>query len=285
MGISAYAIWGGVIPLYLKALHPLTAPSILALRILWSLIFLVLLAIAARSRTIFDVLRQPRMIGALVVTSMLIGANWLIYIYMINAGHVLQASLGYFINPLLNVLLGVVILRERLGRAEAAALLLAAIGVAAYAIWQQTMPILPLSLACTFGLYGLVRKMIPVEALDGLLIETAILAPFALGWLLTHGGFDLPASGPSLPLVAASGIVTAAPLLLFNAAARHVRYADLALMQYLSPTLQLLAAVLVFGEPLLPIHLIAFAFIWTGLLIYATVNWRRGRATLPTPPE
>jgi len=218
-------------------------------------------------------------------TSLLIAINWLVYIYAVETGHVMQASLGYFINPLINVLLGVGILRERLGRTEIVAVALAATGVAILAIWQQAVPVIPLTLAISFGLYGLARKMIPVGASDGLLIETMLLAPAAAIWLATHQGFALPADGPPSWLVAAAGIVTTAPLLLFTGAAKRIRYADLGLLQYIGPTLQLLLAIFAFGEPLRPIHMLTFALIWSGLLIYASATWRRARAAPPMPPE
>ena len=286
MGIAAYACWG-LLPIYLKALQPIGAISILAYRISWSLLFMGLLALAMRrGKHIAEICRQPRLLLMLVVSSLLIGVNWAVYIWAVNNGHVLQASLGYFINPLLNVLLGVLILRERLGRPEAAAIAIAATGVVALAIWQQALPIVPLVLALTFSFYGLVRKMIAVDAIEGLLIETVILTPIALYWLATHDGGTLPpAPHLSWLLVALSGIVTAVPLLLFTAAGKRIRYADLGLLQYISPTTQMSLAVLVYGEPLLPIHLFTFAMIWLGLAIYGTVSWRRGRATPPALPE
>jgi chloramphenicol-sensitive protein RarD len=283
MGVVAYAIWG-LLPIFLKLLRPLGVVDILAYRILWSLLLLLAIAIAwKRGGQFMAVVRRPRLIATLCLSAALIGANWLIYIHAVNSGHVLDASLGYFINPLVNVLLGMVVLRERLGRTELAAIALAAVGVATLAIWQQALPLVSLALALTFAFYGLVRKMAPVDSLEGLLVETLLLMPLALGWLLLHGSLLPPPGSPPLWLIASSGLVTATPLLLFAAAAKRIRYADLGLLQYLAPTLQLACAIF-YGEPLLPIHMVAFAFIWGGLLIYAIATWRRSRVT-PMAPE
>jgi chloramphenicol-sensitive protein RarD len=278
MGVSAYAMWG-LLPAYLKLLRPLPPVDILSHRIIWSLLLLAIVAVVMRrGADLLRVVRSPRLLATLTASALLICANWLLYVYAINSDHVLQASIGYFINPLVNVVLGVIVLRERLGRVEVAAVLLAATGVAALTIYQHAVPLLSLALALTFGLYGLVRKMAPVDALEGLLVETALLGPLALAWLLSPAGAGLPAAGPSLLLVASSGLVTAAPLLLFAGAAKRIRYADLGLLQYLAPSLQLLLAVAMFHEPLLPIHLVTFAFIWSGLALYASASWRRARA-------
>lgn len=285
MGVGAYTFWG-VLPLYLKALLPLSASTILAHRIMWSLLLLALIAIAyRRGAAALAAIRHPRIALALIFSTLLIAANWLLYIHMVNTGHAIQGSLGYFINPLLNVVLGMIFLRERLGMAETIAVLLAAAGVVALAVEQQTIPVMPLALALSFGLYGLVRKMIGIAPIEGLLIETLLLAPFALGWLL----FASPPSvglGPMPPLwlLALSGVMTTLPLLLFNGAAQRIRYSDLGLLQYIAPSIALLIAVYVFGEPLLPIHFVTFGLIWSGLLVYAVATWHRGRV-IPMVPE
>lgn len=285
MGVATYVLWG-VLPIYLKMLQPMAPTAILAYRVLSSVLLLALITLALKSGgAVLAALRRPRIALALVVSTLLIGANWLIFIHAINGGHAIQAGLGYFINPLLNVLLGTVFLRERLGMAETIAVLLATAGVVALAIAQQAVPVIPLALALSFGLYGLVRKMIGVPPVEGLLIETMLLAPLALGWLLIVGAARVgPGPMPPFWLIALSGAVTTLPLLLFNGAARRIPYSQLGLIQYIGPTIQLIVAVQVFGEPLLPIHLLTFALIWTGLIIYAVATWRRGRAT-PVMPE
>lgn len=286
MGIGAYALWG-VLPLYIKALRPLPATDILSHRVLWSLLLLALIALLyKRGGAALAALRRPRIALALLASTLLIGSNWLLYIYAVNSGHTLQASLGYFINPLVNVLLGVIILRERLGLPEMIATGLAATGVAVFTIELHAIPYMPLALALTFGLYGLVRKMIGIGPVEGLLVETGLLAPLALGWLLLGSAGAPAGSGPLPPLwlLVFSGLMTTTPLLLFNGAAQRIRYSDLGLLQYIGPTIQLIIAVRIFGEPLLPVHILTFALIWTGLLIYAVTTWHRGRVT-PVLPE
>ena len=266
--VVAYTIWG-LLPAFLKLLAPLPAPDILAHRILWSLLLLVALAIGLkRGGALRRVVATPRLLLALTATAVLIAANWLCYIIAVNGGNVAQASLGYFINPLVNVALGVVILRERLGRIERVAVGLATLGVIFLAYEQGGVPVIPLALAFTFSIYGLIRKMTPVDPLDGLLVETAILAPLSLAWLLVAG--TALTAGPAWPLLPAAGVVTAIPLVLFAAAAKRVRYSDMGLLQYIGPTLQLVLAVGVYGERLRPVEWAAFGLIWIALGIYAT---------------
>lgn len=275
-GVAAYAMWG-LLPIFLKLLKPLPAPDILAHRILWSLVLLVVLAIVFRhGAALRRIVTTPRLMLALAATATLIAINWLCYIIAVNSGHVAQASLGYFINPLVNVLLGTLILRERLGRIEGVAVALAACGVAFLAYEQGGVPIIPLTLAFSFGAYGLIRKVTPVDALDGLLIETAILTPPSILWLALAG--TSLAAGPPFALLPIAGVITAIPLMLFAAAAKRVRYSDLGLLQYLAPTLQLILAVAVFGEVLAPAQWAAFVLIWVSLAIYlagATLAARR----------
>ncbi|KKC27080.1 EamA family transporter RarD [Sphingomonas sp. SRS2] len=286
MGVGAYGLWG-VLPLYLKALLPLSSMDILSYRILWSLLLLALIALVyKRAGAALGALRRPRIALALLATTVLAAGNWLLYIHAVNSGHALQASLGYFINPLVNVLLGMVFLRERLGRAEAVAVLLAAAGVAALTIEQGALPVMPLALGFTFSLYGLIRKVIGIAPVEGLLIETGLLAPLAIAWLL-FASTPPPADAgplPSLPMIALGGVMTTVPLLLFNGAAQRIRYSELGLLQYIGPTIALLIAIYVFGEPLLPIHILTFGLIWTGLVFYAAATWHRGRVT-PALPE
>jgi len=266
--VAAYAIWG-LLPAFLKLLKPLPAPDILAHRILWSLLLLVVLATLLRhGAALRRIVTTPRLMLALTASATLIAINWLCYIIAVNSGHVSQASLGYFINPLVNVLLGTLILRERLGRIEGVAVALAACGVAFLAYEQGGVPVIPLTLAVSFGGYGLIRKITPVDAMDGLLIETAILTPPSILWLALAG--SSLADGPAFALLPAAGIVTAIPLMLFAAAAKRVRYSDLGVLQYIAPTLQLILAVAVYGEVLPPAQWVAFGLIWISLAIYLT---------------
>ena len=268
-GLGAYFTWG-FLPLYLKMLGDVPAPEVLAHRILWSVLLLAGLVVAGRRwQPLLALARDPRTIMLLGFTALLIGVNWLIYIWAVNAGHVLETSLGYFITPLLNVTLGVIVLRERLRRAQIGAVGLAAIGVAILAIGQGGLPWIALALAFSFSLYGLIRKIAPADPLTGLLAETALLAPLALIYLATFGAGSFGQSGSTDALLILSGLITAAPLLMFAAAGKRLRYATLGLLQYIAPTIQFLLAVLLFKEPLSAAHIVTFACIWIGLAVYA----------------
>ncbi len=281
LGVAAYLLWG-VMPLYFKALAHVGPVEIVAHRIVWSLVFLaVLIVLWRRWPATRAALANPRALGLLALTAALIAANWLIYVYAVVSGHVLESSLGYYLNPLVNVLLGVLLLKERLGRLQVAATLLAGAGVLVLAAGAGAGLWISLALAGTFAGYGFLRKIAPVDALEGLSIETVILAPVALGWLLWlegtgAGGFL--ASGPTTALLLAlGGAVTAVPLLLFTAAARRLPYSTLGFLQYLAPSLQFLLAVLAFGEPLTRAHAICFGAIWTALALFTFDGLRAAR--------
>ena len=269
-GLGAYFTWG-FLPLYLKAVASVPAVEVLAHRVIWSLLLLAALVVAMRRwQPLVRLARDPRTLMLLGLTSLLIGVNWLIYIWAVNSGHVLETSLGYFINPLVNVALGVLVLRERLRKAQIGAVSLAALGVAILAIAQGSLPWISLALAFSFSLYGLIRKMATADPLTGLLAETALLAPVALAYLAMIGGGRFGAGSLSIDLLLIlSGVVTAAPLLMFAAAGKRLRYATLGLLQYIAPTIQFLLAVLLFKEELGTAHLVTFACIWVGLAIYA----------------
>ena len=288
-GLGAYAIWG-VMPLYFKALAFVPATEIVAHRILWSLVLLALLAsLWRRWPAIAAAFSAGRIVVTLMVTSLLIAINWLTYIYAVVSGHVLEASLGYYLNPLVNVLLGVVLLNEKLSRPRVAATLLAAAGVAVLAAGAGSGLWISLTLAASFGLYGFVRKVAPVDALEGLSIETAMLAPIALGWILWlhqagSGSFGAFGWGSDALLVL-GGAVTAVPLLLFTAAARRLPYSTLGFLQYIAPSLQFLLAVLAFGEPLTTAHILCFGAIWAALAIFTLDGWRTSRARSVQPAQ
>jgi chloramphenicol-sensitive protein RarD len=278
LGVGAYALWG-VMPLYFKALARVPATEIVAHRIVWSVLFLGLLATLARRwaaiRTAFS---TPRLVMILIATALLIAVNWLVFIYAVVSGHMLEGSLGYYLNPLVNVLLGVVLLKERLTRGQIFATFLAAAGVAVLAAGAGSALWISLTLAATFALYGFVRKVAPVDALEGLFIETVLLAPFAifyLLWLERTGtlAFGHLGTGTDL-LLALGGAVTAIPLLMFTAAARRLPYSTLGFLQYIAPSLQFLLAVTAFGEPLTTPHVVCFAAIWTALAIFTLDGWR-----------
>ena len=268
-GLGAYFTWG-FLPLYLKTLVSVPATEVLAHRVIWSLLLLAAVVAAMRRwQPLVALARDPRTIVLLGITSLLIGVNWLIYIWAVNSGHVLETSLGYFINPLVNVALGVIVLGERLRKAQIGAVSLAAAGVVILAVAQGSLPWISLALAFSFSLYGLIRKMAPADPLTGLLAETALLAPLALIYLVTLGGGSFGQSGSIDLLLILSGAVTAAPLLMFAAAGKRLRYATLGLLQYIAPTIQFLLAILLFREPLSAAHLVTFACIWIGLAVYA----------------
>jgi chloramphenicol-sensitive protein RarD len=281
LGLGAYLCWG-VLPLYFKLLGHVPATEIVAQRVIWSVLLLGMLIVAAgRATKLRAALADRRALGLLLASATLIGANWLLYIWAINAHHVLETSLGYFLNPLVNVVMGVVLLKERLTRAQAIAVALAGLGVSILAVGASGLWI-SLGLAGTFATYGLLRKIAPVESLEGLAIETVLLSPVALVYLWMLGGAGTLAFGTDAgtsALLAFGGVVTCVPLLLFAAAARLLPYSTLGLLQYLAPTLQFLFAILVFREPLSAAHLACFALIWSGLAIYAADGLRRARLT------
>lgn len=276
LGLGAYIAWG-LLPLYLKLLSAVPPLQVLAHRVLWSLLMLgVVVLVAGRGRAILAAARG-RTLAMLTGSAALIAVNWLVYIWAVQHGHVLEASLGYFMNPLVNVALGVAVLGERIGRAQAVAVAVAAAGVVVMALADRAALAIPLTLAVTFGTYGLIRKVVAVDALGGLFVETALLAAPAVAVLAVAAGDGSGAWGraPGLDvLLVLAGAVTAAPLLMFAAAARRMRYATLGLLQYIAPTLQFAEAVLLFGERLRPVHLVSFGLIWTGCAIYAASAWR-----------
>ena len=288
LGVAAYGIWG-VLPLFLHQLSGVPALQVVAHRILWSLALLVIVAVAGgRLRGVIAAARRWRVLALLCGTAVLIAANWSIYASAVLNHHVVEASLGYFINPLLNVLLGVAILKERLRPVQWIAVGIAAAGVAVMAARAGAVLAIPLGIAASFAFYGLLRKMAPVDAFGGLIIESALLAPFALAFLVRAAHLGVAAWGPDISrdlLLMLTGPFTAVPLLLFAAAAKRMRYTTLGLLQYMAPTLQLLEGVLVLGERLTPVHLVTFGCIWAGLLLYAVDGVRAARRAGTPIPE
>lgn len=280
-GLGAYLLWG-FLPLYFKALAHVDAAEIVAHRIVWSLAFLAaLLSFSWRWPAIRTALRTPRVVMTLAASAALIGTNWLIWVWAVNNGHVLEGSLGYYLNPLVNVLFGTILLKERLSSTQIGAVLLAAAGVAVLAVGAGSGLWISLSLAGSFATYGFLRKIVDVGALEGLSIETAMLTPIALIWIWSTNG--QPGGGLGFDtwttfLLILSGAVTAVPLLLFTAAARRLPYSLLGFLQYIAPSMQFLLAVLVFGERLTGAHIICFAAIWTALAIFSADGWRRAAA-------
>jgi len=281
LGLGAYVLWG-VLPLYFKAMSHVPAAQIVAHRIIWSLLFLAALAsLWARWPAIRTAVTTPRIALTLLVTAILIGVNWLVYVYAVLSGHVLEGSLGYYLNPLVNVLLGVFLLKERLTLFQKIAVGIAAAGVAVLAAGAGEALWISLTLAASFATYGFLRKIAPVDSLEGLSIETMMLTPLALGWILFvqssgEGAFLIDRTTDILLIL--GGTLTAIPLLLFTAAARRLPYSTLGFLQYIAPSLQFLLAVLVFGEPLTIPHLVCFGAIWVALAIFLVEGIRTGQA-------
>jgi chloramphenicol-sensitive protein RarD len=283
LGVAAYVSWG-LLPLYLKLLHTVPSLQVLSHRVVWSLLLLAVIVVALRRVRAIWAAARGRTLGLLCASAALIAVNWLVYIWAVQHAHVLEASLGYFINPLVNVALGVVVLGERVSRVQWVAVTIAAAGVVVLATNGGGQLWISIALALSFGFYGLVRKVAAIDALGGLTVETLLLGPVALGviwWAGAHGQGAWGHDARLDTLLVLAGAVTAAPLLMFAAAARRLRYATMGLLQYLAPTLQFLQAVLLFGEPLSPVHFVTFALIWTGCALYAFDSVRAARRGKP----
>lgn len=280
-GFGAYVLWG-LLPLYFRLLGPIDAGEIVAQRVLWSALLVAAIVVAARrGPQLRRAFADPKALANLVASAACIAINWLVYVWAVLHGQVLAASLAYFLNPLLNVLLGVVLLGERMNRTQAIAVALAGAGVALFAFGSSWVALgISLSLAISFALYGLIRKTVSVGALEGLMVETTLLAPIAFGYLLWLGAGQALAFEQGIGMAALlvlAGAVTTAPLLLFSAAARRLRLATMGMLQFLAPSLQFLLAVFVFGEVLTPVRLVCFALIWAGLVVYVVGGRQPGR--------
>jgi chloramphenicol-sensitive protein RarD len=278
----AFVLWG-VFPLYFRQIASVSPLEVVLHRSVWSLLFVLVLLAALRRFGWMRALRsQPRRLAQFALSALLLSANWLLYVYAVHSGQVVEASLGYFINPIVNVLLGVAVLRERLNRVQWAAVALAAAGVLWLTLHSGGLPWIALVLAVTFGLYGLMRKTAALGALEGLALETMLLAPIvvpALAWW-TFSGHGAMARGDLVldAWLLIGGPLTALPLLLFAAGARRLPLATVGLIQYVSPTITLLLGVYVFGEDFDRQRLIGFGFIWSALALYSLDGWRRSRA-------
>jgi chloramphenicol-sensitive protein RarD len=281
--ILAFLCWG-LFPLYFHALGDVPPLQILAHRMLWSLLFLVIVLAVRRQWAWLALARQPRVLGSFIASALLLSVNWLIYIWAVNNGHVIEGSLGYFINPLVNILLGSVLLKEKLRRTQWMAIGVAALGVA-WLTWQAgRVPWIALALAASFGGYGLLRKTAALGALEGLSFETMVLFPLAagyVGWLTLHGqnAFVNTDSATTRLLLMAAGPITAIPLLLFASGARRIPLSVLGILQYLSPTMQFLLGVWLFREPFTGSRLAGFVLIWLALALFAAEGLIRRQQT------
>jgi chloramphenicol-sensitive protein RarD len=281
--LAAYLIWG-IAPLYFRALAGVPPLQILAHRVVWSVLVLALaLSLVRRWAAVREAIATRRRLGALVASTALISFNWGLFIWAIDAGRLLEASLGYFVNPLVNVALGAIFLGERLTRRQLAAVGIAAAGVALLVVRLGALPWISLALALSFGFYALVRKRARIDALGGLLVETALLAPLALAFLVAEGAAGRGAFGgrPAVTLLlSAAGVVTATPLVLFAIGVGRLKLSTMGLVQYVAPTCQFLIAVAVFREPFGAAQAGAFALIWASLALYTADALRRA----PAPP-
>lgn len=274
---AAYGLWG-LLPAFLKLLHFASPNEVLSARILWSVPFAALaVALTGGFRDARTAVAQPGMLRALLLSSMLIAGNWWVYVWAVANAHVIEASLAYFLTPLVNVAFGVALFGEKLGRVQIAALTLAAAGVLLQAVALGSPPWIALALCATWSTYGLVRKQAPVPAAAGLLVETMILSvPAALGlaWLASQAPLALTQSTTNFTLMALAGPATAIPLILFAFGARRVRFTTLGLLQFIAPSLQFLLGVL-YGEPLTALRLASFGLIWAGLAVFMLDAVRR----------
>jgi len=278
----AYTAWG-LFPLYFKQLVGVHALEVVAHRTVWSLVFVaVVLTLLRRWAWLGPVLRSPRLLASCALSALLLSVNWLTYVWAVQSGHVVDASLGYFINPLVNVALGFLLLRERLRAGQWAAVVLAAAGVLWLTVSAGQLPWIALILALSFGFYGLMRKTARLGALEGLALETVLLAPVAAAALIVwswQGSSSLVAgSATQVGWLLLAGPMTAVPLLLFAAGARRITMTLLGLLQYIAPTLQFALGVWLYQEPLSTSRLAGFAFIWAALAVYSLEGlWRSRR--------
>ncbi len=274
MGLSAYTLWTSF-PLYFKALGHVGPAEILAHRIVWSALFLItFLAVTGASGQLRSLFADRRSLKVLIITALLVSTNWFTFIYAVTTDRVLESSLGYYINPLVSILLAAFFLGERATRRQKVSIVLAASGVAVQTYIVGRLPAISLILAFTFGLYGLVRKAARVPAVTGLAVETALISPLALAyllWLGSHGGLSFLSAGKGTDaLLVLTGVVTATPLVLYGAALNRVRLSTMGIMQFIVPTGHILWAVFAFGEPFTTGHLVSFGFIWAGLVLYSS---------------
>lgn len=288
MAIGAYIMWG-LLPLYLVLTQGIPALEFVGWRIVFTLpVCLLFIAPRGQRRDFVAALRNPRVLGPLTLSALLIGGNWLVSVVAIQRGQIFAVSLGYYINPLVNILLGTLFLRERLSRLQWVAVALATIGVTLLAWEARGTLAITLALAFSFAFYGLVRKLAPVGALAGLTIETALLLPAGIGIVAAYAaGPQLSGFGHALEptlVLAASGVVTAVPLLLFAAAARRMDYSVLAFVQFIAPTLSFILGLTVFEAPLRPAQLACFVAIWTAIALFVWDLWaRRPRSARQLP--
>jgi len=278
--VVCYVAWG-LFPIFWKAITGMPAVNVLAHRIVWAFVFLLIWVLLTNKQTFISYVKQPRLLLRLGLAGLVISANWGIYIYAVSSNHIVEAGLGYYINPLVNVFLGYVFLKERLAAMQKIAVVLALIGVTYFTISYGQFPWISLLLATTFGLYGLLKKKANLESMPALTVETMVVFPFALAFLIYSAESSaaipfFPSSALTTSLLILSGLVTAIPLFWFGKSAQVIPLSTMGFIQYLSPTLQLLLGIFVYGETFGVEYLICFAFVWTGLIFY-TLSILKGK--------
>ena len=285
-GVSAYMVWG-CFPLFFALFEGVPAYEILIHRIIWSCVFLAfVITLMRRWQPVAMALARPGRLGRVLGCAVLIALNWGVYIFAVETQHVLQASLGYFLTPLINVALGMLVLRERMARLQGVAVVLAATGILVQLILLVTVPWISLVLALSFGTYGLLRKQILLDGLSGLFVETLLLLPVALLTLALLAQADLSHFGQdtdTVLLLMASGVVTAIPLLAFAGAARRLRLATVGFLMYINPSMQFVIALFVFNETISPVQLASFALIWLALALYSWSAWQTLQSARSNP--
>lgn len=278
--VIAYLIWGFA-PMYFKQLLAVPALEILVHRIIWSILVLAILIVVLKlSRKLISVMANKKILSILALSSGLLAFNWFLFIWAVNNNKMLEASLGYYINPLLNMLLGFVFLRERLENLQKLSVLLALIGVLFLIISVGKFPWVALALASSFSIYGLLRKLIAVDSISGLFIESLLMAPLAIFyWMFfASDASNMIDNSTELNLLLLSaGVVTTAPLLFFTIAARRIKYSTLGFVQFIAPSIMFLLAIVVYKEPLESSRLVTFSFVWSGLIlfVYSVLNRNR----------
>ncbi len=287
-GIGAYIAWG-FFPIYWKFLHHVPAIQLIGHRIIWSCLLLLVVIVITKQRDEFRATLNAKVLRIYTIAALLIGVNWLIYVWAVNANYIVETSLGYFINPLLSVLMGVIILKERLRYAQWIPVILAAIGVTYLTFVYGRLPYIALSLAFSFGLYGLVKKLSPLGSLYGLTIETAILFIPALFYLIvmevnSTAAFLHTGTASDLLMIGA-GVVTTVPLLMFASAARSIPLWAVGLLQYIAPTIQFLLGVFLYKEPFNQNQLIGFGIVWAALIFFIVENFLANRIVAEPIPE
>ncbi len=270
--LSAYLLWG-FLPLYMKAMAHISPAEVIAHRILWSVpVAGLLLLVIRQTDDLKKAIRNPRMLGMAAVTATLISVNWGIYVWAIGTGHALDTALGYFINPLFSILLGAVILKEKLKRTQIAALALVVVAVVILTVEAGRLPVVALALTFSWGFYAFFRKTLPIGPNQGFLLEVLLLSPIALGYLvylnLQGGGHFLMGNATDTILLASAGLVTAIPLILYANGAKLLRLSTIGIMQYIAPSMIFITAVFVFHEPFSMAKAVAFPLIWSALVIY-----------------